>query len=170
MSLLNSLFSILIILICSFGNQKEYDGFSKDDLSFSYSADWSITEQDNLDGAGYYLSVEKTGFNSSGMLAMTWIYGVFDSHEYIEVIKAEYRENKDFKNLRYSVIRNSIFAGIKTTSCDYSFDILGIKHQGAFHVFVKGGNTYFLLRQEAIEDVEKNQMGFDIIESTFKVK
>lgn len=169
MNLLDSLFSILLILICNFGNQKEYDSFSKDGLSFTYSADWSITEQEDLDGDGYYLSVEKTGFNSSGMLAMTWIYGVLNPHEYIEMMKDEYRENKVMKDLKYSVVRNCTFGGIKTISCDYSCSILSVKHHGAFYVFVKGGNTYFMVKNEALEDIAKNQKGFDLIESTFKI-
>jgi hypothetical protein len=47
---------------------------------------------------------------------------------------------------------------------------LGAKHSGVIFVFERGGNTYSIIKQEAIEDISKNEKGFDLIESTFKVK
>jgi hypothetical protein len=82
----------IIILLFSIGcvNQNKNKDFSKDAISLRLPLNWNITEQDDLDGDGYYLAIEKKGIDTSGLLTITWINGVLDSHEYLEIIKEEY--------------------------------------------------------------------------------
>lgn len=42
--------------------------FSRDGVSLSYPPDWKITEQGEIEGEGYYLCIETTGFRNSGVM------------------------------------------------------------------------------------------------------
>lgn len=169
MRLLKGVLSFLLIFSFSCGNHSDGGSFSKDGLSFTYPSGWSIIEQEDIDGEGYYLSVEKSGFNSSGILCMTWIYNIIDPYEYLEIIKDEYRSNKIFKNLKYSSTRNNIFNEFQSISSDFEFNNFGLQHRGVIHIFVNDGITYSVVKQEALEDISKNKKGFEFIESTFKI-
>lgn len=160
----------LIVVASGCGTQEPGGIFLRDGVSFKYPSGWSITEQEDLDGAGYYLSVEKAGFDASGLLTLTWINGVLDSHEYLEIIQEEYENQKLLNDLEFQSARDNNFNGIQSISCDFKLNILGLKHSGVIYVFVRGENTYSILKQEAIEDISKNKKGFDLIEDTFKVE
>lgn len=64
---------VFLVEIAGCANQKPRENFFKDGVSFTCPSNWSVTEQEDLDGVGYYLSVEKTGLNASGLLTITWI-------------------------------------------------------------------------------------------------
>jgi len=160
----------LIVVASSCGNQEPGGNFLRNGVSFTYPSGWSITEQEDLDGVGYYLSVEKAGVDESGLLTLTWINGVLDSREYLEMIQEEYENQKLVKKLEFQSARDNSFNGIQSISCDFKFNTLGMRHSGVIYVFVRGENTYSILKQEAIEDIPKNKKGFDLIEDTFKVK
>jgi hypothetical protein len=164
------LISISLIIAFSCGSQKPGGSFLRDGVSFTYPSGWSITEQEDLDGAGYYLSIEKAGFDASGLLTLTWINGILDSHEYLEIIQEEYENQRLLNDLEFQSARDNNFNGIQSISCDFKFKTLGLEHRGTIYVFVSGENTYSIIKQEAIEDISKNKEGFDLIESTFKVK
>jgi hypothetical protein len=159
-----------VVVVSSCGPQGPGGNFLRDGISFTYPSGWSITEQEDLDGAGYYLSVEKTGFDASGLLTLTWINGVLDSRDYLEIIQEEYKNQKLLNNLEFQSARDDSFNGIQSISCDFKFNTLGVEHSGVIYVFVRGENTYSIIKQEAIEDISKNKQGFELIESTFKVE
>ena len=142
----------------------------RDGVSFTYPPGWSITEQADIDGTGYYLSVEKAGFNESGLLTLTWVNGILDSREYLELLQEKYKNQKSLKDLKFQSVRDNNFNGIQSISCDYKFTTLGLEYRGTIYVFVSGENTYSIAKLEAVIDSSKNKKGFDLIESTFKVK
>lgn len=160
----------LVIVTFGCGNQEPGGDFLKDGVSFTYPSGWSITEQEDLDGEGYYLSVEKAGFNASALLTITWINGVLDSREYLDLIREGYENEKLFNGLEFQSAKDNSFNGIQSISCDFKFNTSGVKHSAVINVFVIGENTYSIIKQEAIEDISKNKKGFDLIEATFKVE
>ncbi len=170
MNLLKSILGVFLILACSCESKSTGGSFSRDGVSFTYPSGWSITEQEDLDGAGYYLSVEKAGFDASGLLTVTWINGILDSHEYLEILQKEYENQKMLNNIEFQLVRNDNFNGIKSISCDFKFNSLGVKYRGVIAIFLNGKNTYSVIKQEAMEDVSKNKKEFEWIESTFKVE
>ena len=160
----------LIVVASGCGTQTPGGNFLRDGVSFAYPSGWSITEQEDLDGAGYYLSVEKSGFDASGLVTLTWINGILDLLEYLEIIQEEYKNQKLLNGLEFQSVRDNSFNGIQSISCDFKFNTLGVKHSGVIYVFVKGENTYSIIKQGAIEDITKNKIGFELIEGTFKVE
>lgn len=162
--------SVSLIIAFSCGSEKPSGSFLRDGVSFTYLSSWSITEQEDLDGAGYYLSIEKTGLEASGLLTLTWINKIIDSHEYLGMIQEEYKNQRLVNDLEFQSVRDNNFNGIQSISCDFKFNTLGLDHRGVIYVFVNKENTYSIIKQEAVEDISKNKEGFDLIESTFKLK
>jgi len=160
----------LIVVASGCGSKAPGGNFLRDGVPFTYPSGWSITEQEDLDGAGYYLSVEKAGFDASGLITLTWINGVLDSRDYLEIIQEEYKNQKLFNGLEFQSARDDSFNGIQSISCDFKFNIFGVKHRGVIYVFVRGENTYSIIKQEAIEDISNNKNGFELIEGSFKVE
>lgn len=163
---------IVFLIVIAFGcrGQALNGHFSRDGVSFTYPSDWSITEQDDLDGAGYYLSIEKSGFDESGLVALTWINRVLNSWDYLEIIQEEYKNQELLNGLEFQSAKDNSFNGIQSISCDFKFSTLGLKHSGVIYVFVIGEKTYSIIKQEAIEDISKNKNGFELIEGTFEVE
>ena len=165
-----SVIGVFIVIVFSCGTQKTGGNFLKDGVSFKYPSGWSIDEEGDLDGSGYFLSVNKSGYDASGLFTVTWIEGILDSHEYLEIIQENYGDQKVFDDLEFKAASDNDFNGIPTISCDYKFNTIGIKHRGVIHVFSKGERTYSIVEQETIEDISKNKEGFDMMKSTFKVE
>ena len=85
-------------------------------------------------------------------------------------LNKEYENQKILNDLEFQPVRDNDFNGIESISCDFKWNTLGMKHSGVIYVFLRGENTYSIIKQEAIEDVSKNKKGFDLIESTFTVE
>ena len=170
MKFYKSLIVVFLIILCSCGTDKTGGDFSKDGVSFTYPSGWNIEEQNDIDGAGYYLSVNKSGFNTSGVLTLTWIERKLDEDTYLEIIQEGFNEEEVLSDLEFQSAKEDDFNGIPALSCNYTFNTLGIEHQGIVYVFLKGERTYSVIEQEAVYDVSKNKEGFDTIESTFKLE
>ncbi|MBN1759587.1 MAG: hypothetical protein JW863_14770 [Chitinispirillaceae bacterium] len=170
METIKTIIAAILVSISSCGSKSNGGDFVKDNVSFSYASGWSITEQEDYGESGYYLSVEKKGFDESGLMTVTWINAIRDSMDYLEIIQQEYRKQKLLKNLEFAPIRKSTFNGMPSLSCDFKFKTIGVGHNGTIYVFLKGGKTYSIIRQEALEDVSKNKEGFELLESSFKVE
>jgi len=56
--------------------------FERDGVLITSPTGWEITDQESIDDQGYYLSIEKDGFDSSGIVTMTWINGEIDLGEW----------------------------------------------------------------------------------------
>ena len=159
----------LIILFCSFisflNAQKK---FNKEGVSFNIPKDWSITEEEDWDGEGYYLSVEKDGLDSSGMVTMTWINGEIDLDEWLEETKTDFKTNlgKNSK-LKFDKEVSTTYNNIESKSVSYTFSLIGFKHRGNIILFYKNGKSFLMIKQEANEDIKKNKKGFVIIEESF---
>jgi hypothetical protein len=170
MDIIKTVIAALLVSISSCGNKSNGGDYIKDTISFSYAPGWSITEQEDYGKKGYYLSVEKDGFNESGLMTVSWINGVLEPVEYLETLKMEYEKQKVLKGLEFAPTRKSTFNGIESISCDFKFTTLGVDHKGTIYLFVKCEKTYSIIRQEALSDISKNRKGFDLLVATFKVK
>lgn len=160
---------LFVLVSCKETSQTELE---KDGVSLTCPKGWEITDEDSLDGQGYYLSIEKAGFNSSGLITITWINNEFDKNEWINSYKDELRNNFIYKNsnLSFGGIIENKFNNINSTSVSFKVSILGVKHEGEIHVFSEKNKTFSILKQEAIEDKTKNINGFGLIEQSLKIK
>lgn len=168
----NLLILLLIILTCISCQETPEEKFEKNGVSLISPKGWEITDRENLDNQGYYLSIEKDGINSSGIITLSWVNFELEIIEWINVHKDEMRNNFIYKNsnLVFKDIYENKFNQLNTTSIEFTVSILGIKHQGIIHFFHEKGKTFSLLIQEAIEDKKKNRNGFELIEQSFSIE
>ena len=168
----NFLISILILFTCSSCQETPQAKFEKDGISLTSPKGWKITDEGNIEDQGYFLSIEKDGLNSSGLITLSWVIGEFDLNEWIEIYKDELKNNLVYRNsnLSFSNEKQDKFNGITTTSLEYSVSLFGLKHEGIIHFFYENNKTFALLKQEAIEDKIKNKNGFELIERSFKIE
>ncbi|TMM58773.1 hypothetical protein FEE95_04900 [Maribacter algarum] len=146
--------------------------FEKDDISFTCPKGWSITDEDNLDGIGYYLSIEKDGFDSSGLMTVSWLYETVNPDDLILAYQEDMQENVIYKhsNLVFDPTFENKFQHYTVKSTRYQVTIVGIKHQGIISAVNYGDQTFGILKQGATEDVVINKKGFEMIESSFRIK
>ncbi|HMR18456.1 MAG TPA: hypothetical protein PKA53_04080 [Sphingobacterium sp.] len=170
MNLVQGILGILLLFTLSCTRNSSSGYFSKEGVSFIYPQGWSINEEEDLDGEGYYLSVEKKGLNESGIVQITWFDVHIDNHEYLEIMQKEYKNQKLFYDLKFETAKNSHFNGIESIACKFSFKILGLRHRGAIYIFSDENKTFSFVTQEALEDIQKNKEGFELIRSTFKTE
>ncbi len=170
---MKKIISLLVILfvIASCEETPEIT-FEKDGVLVTSPRGWKITDEENFDDQGYYLSIEKDGFDSSGLVAITWIKSELDLIEWLNIIKDEMKDNLVYKNsnLSFGNQNKNKFNDINTTSVTFTSNILGLKHEGIIHVFHENGNTFEILLQEALEDKTDNKNGFELIEQSFKIR
>jgi hypothetical protein len=167
-------FLILILILFSFNSCQEtpQTKFEMDGVSLISPKGWKITDEENLDDQGYYLSIEKDGLNSSGLVTLSWINTKLDLNEWINGHRDEMKNNVIYKNsnLIFGDEVNNTFNNINTTSLDFTMSVFGVKHQGIIHFFYEKEKTFSLLMQEAIEDKVKNKSGFELIEKSLKIE
>lgn len=171
MTIIKSILSLIILAFLAFSCEyKSEEKFLKDGVSFTYPSDWIITEQENLNGKGYYLCIEKKGVSESGLITFTWVETAIGSLEYIHRLQQEFRNQELITNLGFTPPKKSRFNKIPSISCDFHFKTLGVSYSGVIYAFTFGQKTFSVIKQDALEDISKNKSGFKLIESTFKIK
>ena len=167
----NLLIPLSILLTFSACQESPQEDFDKEGISIISLPGWKITDREDMDGEGYYLVIEKDGFNSSGLISLTWLNNELDLSNWISLHQDEMKSNFIYKNsdLSFTSVTQAQFNNIPTQSVSFTASILNIKHEGKLHVFYKNGKTFSVLRQEAIEDKPNNKKGFDLIEKSFQI-
>lgn len=164
------IFTILTVFLCSSQIYAQNQNLSKEGVSLSWEADWELTEQDSLDGAGFYLALEKSGMDESGLVTITWFHSDVPEETFLVILQDEFYKNYDENSdLVFSEIYDSKFAGINCKASDFEFSLFGLEHNGTIFSFRTQGKSFAILKQEATEDTAKNSSGFKSIESNFKV-
>lgn len=164
------IFTILTVFLCSLQMYGQEHNFSKDGVSLSWDLDWEITVQDSLDGDGFYLALEKWGLNESALFAVTWLYSNVPEEIILDILQEELRKSYEgISGVSFSEIYDSKFAGIISKAVDFEFTELDVKFTGTFFTFRKHGKSFSVLKQEAVEDSDKNAPGFSMIEGNFSI-
>lgn len=144
--------------------------FESEFFSFNYPKDWKITDSEEIEKGIYYVSVEKVGFDSSGLITIVSFDELIDLDEMVMMNIEELKNNPSIGNLNFESISNSNFNKTKSRSSSFKFSALGIKHIGLVYAFNGNNSSYVLLKQGAIEDTNKNNEGFTTIEKSFEIK
>ena len=158
---------LLLVSSCKEEATAEYV-FEKEGMTFNVPEDWEITDEEKFDDGSYYLSIDKNGFDSSGVLIITTYNESIDLDELIYYQKEEILSNTIFKNSVFEPIQDDEFNTIDSRATSYTFGLLGLEHEGAIHAFYNQDKTYLVMKQGAIEDKKINNKGFDVIEKSFK--
>ncbi len=167
--------TLLLVTSCiPFGNKKEDKGVpstvERKDFAFSLPSDWKVTEEEMIDEGAFYMSVEKKGMDSSGLITITAFDYEVDLPALIELNLEELQSNSLFGKFTYGDIAADTFNTIPAQSSTYNFRIIGLDHEGEIIVFTSQEKTYSILKQGAIEDREDNKDGFRIIEEGFETR
>ena len=169
----NLLFLILSSVIFFSCNESPETKFEKDGVSFICPQGWAITDQEDLDGDGYYISIEKDGFNSSGLAIISW-FDNFEDHlsfeDHLRFWEEGLKEELtlDASNIIFGDYYDNTFNNSRSMSKNYTFNFLGIPHDGTINIIHSGDKKISVVFQGAIEDKAKNKKGFEMIENNFK--
>jgi len=131
-------------------------------LSFDRPAGWEVTETQDY-GPSKYISVEKKGYNSSGLVIITFTDRNSKPREYLEVHQKSFLNQKIMKELVFSEAKEEYYGKHKGIASSYTFQIASVKHAGKIYVFNTNGMTVSVVHQEAIEDHAANRPGFETI-------
>lgn len=166
------LFFALFLFIISACQESVETQFTREGVSITSPKGWKITDQENIDDQGYYLTIEKDGLNSSGLFVLSWVNGPLDLHEWMKMNQDGLKDNIIFRNtnLKFGDLENDRFNNLNTISSKFTVSVLGLKHEGFIHVFYEKDKSFAVVRQEALEDKSDNKPGFEIIEQSFKVE
>lgn len=163
------LFCLPLLLLLSFA-PAESGKFDRSGVSFSIPTGWKITEEQDLEGKGYYLSCEKEGANSSGLVTVSWVNDSLDldamTGQYSEALAANFTEQKADPKLGPIVSRT--FNGMEARGFDYTMNIQGIAHEGHVYCFFGKDKTINVMVQEAVEDKAANKAGIAEITASLK--
>lgn len=169
----NLLFLILSSVIFFSCNESPETKFEKDGVSFICPQGWAITDQEDLDGDGYYISIEKDGFNSSGLAIISW-FDNFDNNfsfeDHLRFWEEGLKEELtlDASNIIFGDYYDNTFNNSRSMSTNYTFNFLGIPHDGTINIIHSADKKISVVFQGAIEDKAKNKKGFEMIENNFK--
>lgn len=170
-NLLLVLLPLSLLFSCSAPPSKEAK-FEKSGVSFTCPAGWKITEEDSLDGDGYYLACEKDGLVSSGLFTLTWVNDTVELEEMMKIYQDELKNNVIFKNtnISFSASTDGKYNNYEAIRSTYNLTLLGDKTEGIMYCFYGNGKTIGLVKQQSLEDDSKNKEGFETIETTFTSK
>jgi hypothetical protein len=150
-------------------NSSPESKFEKFGVSFTCPEGWKITDQENLNNKGYYLSIEKDGFGSSGLMTISWANDSIDLNQDLEIYQNSLKNNIIYKNsvLDFDQPFDTVFNADSSIASKFKVTLLSVKHEGIMYCFYKNGKTITIIKQEAVEDKKENKNGFDIIEKSF---
>jgi hypothetical protein len=146
--------------------------FEREGVSLTCPKGWKITEQENIEDQGFYLSMEKEGLDASGLVSISWVNNELALEDWLDIYREELANNIIYKNsnLTFSDPYEAEYNGLPSQAMTFTVSIIGLKHEGIVHAFYGADKTIAVLRQEAIEDSAENKEGFASIESSFTIK
>jgi len=157
---------LLILLACSGSKETPAEVY---DLSFTCPAGWTVSEQEDY-GDSKYMSIEKEGFSSSGIVMITYANEEFELTDYLDIHKESYKEQKIFSNIKFNLVKDSSYGQYDGILAEYRVSVMSVAHVGRMYVFHAKGKTICVTEQEAVEDSAKNKTGFEKIRETFLVR
>lgn len=161
-------FSVFILFACK---EPEKNTFTEHGVSFTIPEGWVITQSESInDTLGFFLTCEKKGMNESGMFTLSWVNQEVSKEEFLMLLKKQLSQNSFYKNT--GILFNEIqpiknLGHFQVSSTGFMTQLSGLKHSGKIVCFNCKGRTLGLIFQTALEDEEKNNVGFEEIQKSF---
>lgn len=157
---------ILFLVSCSASPEMKFEMFG---ISFICPSGWKITEEENLDNEGYYLSIEKDGSNSSGLMTITWLNKKIELNKFLLAFQNKMKDNIIYKNsnLVFYKTFETKFNNKHSIASKFTANLIGVKYEGVIYSFYGMDKTILIQKLEALEDKTKNENGFEIMEKSF---
>jgi len=160
---------LVVTLHLSCSPSPEYS-FQCDGVQLTCPLGWAVTDNED-NGFGYYLSVEKNGWDSSGIMSFSWVNESVDLRTWFalccEGFVSEYQVLGMDGGFSMGPTYSSQFGRYSAIASDFTSSFLGVDHEGTLFALQARGKAFFILRQEAIEDHFENMNGFRVIEDSF---
>lgn len=164
-----SLAPLVLLAACSPGTAPEQK-FALEGVSFTCPAGWKLdTAGLHDDPNSRFVSCEKQGFNSSGLVTLGWVRDSVDLDEALTIQQDGLRNNVIFKNsnLQFGPATDTTYHGHPAKVSPYTFSLLGLRHEGLIRCCYGARKTVFFVQQEALEDRAANAAGLATLEQTF---
>ena len=137
-------------------------------VSFNCPSGWVVKETEDY-GTAKYISIEKKGINSSGLVTMSFTEEEYELDEYLQLFQESFLEQKVLKNLVFQKANEAYYGKYKGIVSTFTFETMSIKHEGKIYVFHENVITMCIVHQEALEDHNKNLRGFETIKESFNL-
>lgn len=136
-------------------------------VSFSYPDNWSLEKEVLQDELAFQINCEKKGYNSSEILAITWLKMELSPNEMILNTIEGMKEEPTHKNAVVGNINNTSFKGVNSQSVDFTVTLMGETFYGRMTSFNSNGNTILMLKQS--DSKTKLDTDFKIMEESFEI-
>ena len=137
-------------------------------VSFSYPDNWSLEKEVLQDELAFQINCEKKGYNSSEILAITWLKMELSPNEMILNTIEGMKEEPTHKNAVVGDVNNTSFKGLNSQSLDFTVTLMGETFYGRMTSFNSNGNTILMLKQS--DSKTKLETDFKIMEESFEIK
>ena len=131
------------------------------DVSFTCPSEWNIYEASESDDGTYYIGIEKSDVNSSGMVMILVLEEEMDLTEFLTGFLIGYQEVNLFSNI--SEVTEETYGQYKGICVRYTTSAKSQFNEGRIYVFSANGKTVCVKEEEAAEDKEENAAGFETI-------
>ena len=165
--LLPLLASICALLI---GCTKPVTEFNQHGISFTCPSGWKIDEVSEIEDGCYYVCVEKSGLNSSGIVTIVTMDEGIDLEEWLSIFQGELMAQPIYAQLSIGNAVEGNYGQYETLCVHYTANVLSLPHEGRMHVFAANGKAVCITEQEAVEDKSKNAAGFETIRESLNVE
>jgi hypothetical protein len=136
-------------------------------VTFSYPENWKIEKETIENELAFQINCEKKGFDSSDMLAITWLKMELAPNDLILSTIEGVKEQPTHKNAKMSSISNSSFKGLNSRTVEFTLTLMGETFYGRMTSFNLNGNTILMLKQS--DSKEKLDSEFKIMEDSFEI-
>ncbi len=140
--------------------------FNQYGISFSFPADWEVTEAEDMPG-GYYISCEKQGLDESGMVIVLAYKEIISQEEAINGYLESVAEEGTWLGLKFQPITASSYGDKPSKASTYTTAVMGVPHNGTVLALDYCGKTILIIEHVADEDAQKSASGFEAIKNTF---
>lgn len=164
---------ILLVLLISCGKKtSEAYNWQRQGIHFICPENWKITEEETVENGAYYLSIEKRGWDESGLITLCIFDDSLDRSEVLKVYREALKDNFILKHadINFFAEKDSVFSTYESVSEEYTVELLGAKMEGIMHCFYTCNQTIYFLKQTEIGDTDKNAPGFATFERSFTCK
>lgn len=155
-----------LLLACKSENKENVLEYSADGVSIKYSSDW-ILESEDYEGEGHYLSLEKKGFESSGLYQLYWLNDHNNIENLLEDQKRDLVDIPTFSGIRFSDNFKTNYGKFEGIASNYKIPLLEI--EGTIISFSHDDKGFVVMKQQDYDTDHVNKKGFEIIENSLQI-
>jgi hypothetical protein len=137
-------------------------------VSFICPTGWEVSSKED-EGDYQIITVEKKGFNSSGIVTITLLDEEYELKDLIQIYRNSIEEQSIYSNLKFYKQTGGTYGQYKGLVCKYTASVLYLPHKGSIYVFNTKGKSVCIIQQEAIEDSVMNKSGFEKLAESLTV-